>query len=1032
MNRQQGANEHPDPLCMCPACESVFVREACFPNVAGTICQRYCPWDGHELRGLAGNVFGIYRLEAVIGAEGSAVLYRGSPVGEPEKKKTVTILCPNPDLTRPEIERFMEEHSSPHGTALGETGPSVPGVDGPHRAPWPHVATDRADGPVPVDSEAPTLKEVIKRKGRLSAGEARSCLRGTLRGLRAVHAADRLHGDLRPGVIRLREGDVRAGRDTPVVLDPGLAIAPGEAEIGSAPAGPDGAVRPADVFAYMAPEKFDGRVDLPRSDYYSFGVIAYELLTGEYPFVKPSDTEGLSPQRVFQAWRQVHHFQVPRSFPTKPHAVPRRLRALCRACLSKDPKRRPRDERRVISFLRDPLSRRQGTFRLVLVAAAVVLAAVVAGRFLAEAPVGTLRLAGAGAKPLGQLGLRGLVHERLTEKGFTHEENHLAVEFWAGQDRTRMLALDLVQENGNDGAIQALEPWYEHIAASVADDFRPPELTFSHELIRDQPGSSRRKGTLRVGVASSGDVLGWAAYRLSCRYTGGEGRRRTEPLYLVVHCDPVLPRIGEIEFRSTGDDRSFTTVLNGRGERAVVNVVWDACRIRAEAKDERDGGWGDVESLRLVCGERPATSFTAATPTGDHRYELSLAEVGRPPGEKAGFSLEAEDKAGNKTTCRVELAIEPDDSPMFETPQVEAVPCREAPETHDMVVLSPRFSGTVGSIEPAVVEYRTPRGWKEWKRGDAIDVEGQRDFALRFALIRLRTRFTIQHAIVGSKVSVFNVVPWRSPRTVDLALTFLKPGDAQALPSLRVGNFYQIVAGGAGEVAVSVGGTFGGAGDRQIPNHWIRRVTWDWMGRSTSQDPLVPFTLAGCGQGHARLRVSAGFVRTSFMRTREFDLFVCRNSLEETGVALAPLGGQRPPERIGASGETWIETELAAWRGLIPREREERLGRALAGARVIYRLDAPKGNEVYRLRAGDGRVISVRAQQVTLAESRATLRPVRPITEGGETRWSGEWEIELKPHGTLMDGSFLAVAVADGFATTGVVCLFGRSDAEKE
>lgn len=132
-----------------------------------------------------------------------------------------------------------------------------------------------------------TLAARLRRVGALEPAEALPIVRQVAAGLEAAHAAGVVHRDLKSGNVLLEE--VALGQPPrAVITDFGLAR------------GLDGVSAPPDALtltatggllgtpAYMSPEQVEGRPAGPASDLYSLGVMLYEMVTGELPFVGAS------------------------------------------------------------------------------------------------------------------------------------------------------------------------------------------------------------------------------------------------------------------------------------------------------------------------------------------------------------------------------------------------------------------------------------------------------------------------------------------------------------------------------------------------------------------------------------------------------------------------------------------------------------------------------------------------------------------------------------------------------------------------
>src|SRR6476646_8427760 len=167
-----------------------------------------------------------------------------------------------------------------------------------------------------VEGEAPT--------GPLPIDEAMEIARQIAEALGEAHDKGVVHRDLKPANIKIKpDGTVK-------VLDFGLAKI-GGAPVASSEDSPtiSMAATQAGVIlgtaAYMAPEQARGKRVDARADIWAFGVVLYELITGQRLFKGEDLTDTLA--------------SVVKENPDL-SAVPSRVRRLLEACLQKDPKKR--------------------------------------------------------------------------------------------------------------------------------------------------------------------------------------------------------------------------------------------------------------------------------------------------------------------------------------------------------------------------------------------------------------------------------------------------------------------------------------------------------------------------------------------------------------------------------------------------------------------------------------------------------------------------------------------------------------------
>jgi eukaryotic-like serine/threonine-protein kinase len=251
---------------------------------------------------------GRYRVDSRLAQGGMATVYLGR---DTRLDRVVALKIAHRDLASDGefIRRFMTE-----ARAVAQlSSPNVVGV-------FDQGTTGEVNYIVMEYVAGPTLREVLRARGRLTVRESLDVIEGVLKGLAAAHRAGIIHRDVKPENVLLgQDGAVK-------VADFGLA----RAAVAAASTKTGMIIGTA---AYLAPEQVSASRSDARTDVYAAGVMLFEMLTGQQPHT------GESPLAV--AYKHVNEV-VPAPSSRSPGLSPA-LDALVAMATSRDPDLRPPD-----------------------------------------------------------------------------------------------------------------------------------------------------------------------------------------------------------------------------------------------------------------------------------------------------------------------------------------------------------------------------------------------------------------------------------------------------------------------------------------------------------------------------------------------------------------------------------------------------------------------------------------------------------------------------------------------------------------
>ena len=250
---------------VCPQCQQSYPDEF-------TLCPRdgvlLAPPQSSTESQLAAGLARRYRIIRRLGAGGMGTVFLAEQVAVGNRRVALKVLLRKFLDDSEFLVRFHNEAAStgkihhPNVVTIYESGQSDDGT--------PYIAMEYLEGQ--------TLREMLEARGVLPVSETVEILQQVARGLNAAHKLGIVHRDLKPDNIFMTHGD--EGDLIVKVVDFGIAKLR-ESATHTIPGTVLGTP------AYMSFEQASGmrgdELDA-RSDVYSLGIVAYEMLTGRLPF----------------------------------------------------------------------------------------------------------------------------------------------------------------------------------------------------------------------------------------------------------------------------------------------------------------------------------------------------------------------------------------------------------------------------------------------------------------------------------------------------------------------------------------------------------------------------------------------------------------------------------------------------------------------------------------------------------------------------------------------------------------------------
>lgn len=247
------------------------------PYLSSFLAALTFDWREGIFRRMLGKTLSRYKILEEIGRGGMGVVYRARDV---KLNRDVALKVLRPELVADEARkrRFVQEAQA--AAALKHANIAVV------------YEIDDVDDVTFIGMElieGEKLSDVLARKP-LPLSRALEIAIEVTDGLSTAHEKGIVHRDLKPANIMMTEDG------HPKIIDFGLAklvepVGEGRSELDTAVKGETRDGQVLGTLAYMSPEQAKGQTVDHRTDIFSFGIVLYEMLTGELPFKAESAAE---------------------------------------------------------------------------------------------------------------------------------------------------------------------------------------------------------------------------------------------------------------------------------------------------------------------------------------------------------------------------------------------------------------------------------------------------------------------------------------------------------------------------------------------------------------------------------------------------------------------------------------------------------------------------------------------------------------------------------------------------------------------